>query len=492
MGRSHPACEHEARNDEHEETADGIPGSGGKWESGARGARLTAARVATIGALIVGAVLAFLVLFGGGGGHTYNIVFETGGQLVKGNQVLIGGQPFGTIDSIDLTDDGQANVEVTVDEPLHEGTTAVVRATSLSGVANRYISISPGPNNSPQLDDGATLTTQKTTTPVDLDQLFDTLNAKTRRGLADFIQGYGTVYTGNTEQANQTYKYFAPGLQATDRLLRELTRDQQTFSEFLVSSSRALGAVAERRNDLSALTSNANQMLGAIAQENSSLDRSLVALPPAMRQANTTFVNLRAALDDLTPLVNTSKKATKNLTPFLRDLRPVVNEAVPVVTDLRFAVNTPGGQNDLTDVLRDLPGLRKKAHKASKTGIRAMDDTQPNLAQLRAYSPDVLGFVTKLGQLTSYYDGDGHYARVMPTLTGAFQYDALTSQLNATTWPPTSAQFAGADVQPNGYERCPGSATQVATDLSNPFINPPIAGGLPATDCDPTAIPPGP
>ena len=43
-----------------------------------------------------------------------------------------------------------------------------------------------------------------------------------------------------------------------------------------------------------------------------------------LRQANTTFVNLRAALDDLEPLVNTAKPATKNLAPFLAELRPVV------------------------------------------------------------------------------------------------------------------------------------------------------------------------
>ena len=34
---------------------------------------------------------------------------------------------------------------ITVDEPLHEGTTAIVRATSLSGIANRYVSLAPGP-----------------------------------------------------------------------------------------------------------------------------------------------------------------------------------------------------------------------------------------------------------------------------------------------------------------------------------------------------------
>jgi phospholipid/cholesterol/gamma-HCH transport system substrate-binding protein len=459
---------------------------------------VTSGRLAAIAALVAGVALVVLVLFGGGSGHTYDIVFETGGQLVKGNQVLVGGQPVGTIDSIDLTDDGQASVEVSVDHPLHEGTTAVVRATSLSGIANRYISISPGPNNAPELDDGATLDAQKTTAPVDLDQLFDTFNGKTRQALSNFIQGYGTVYTGNTEQANQTYKFFAPSLQATDRLLQELTRDQRTFSEFLVSSSRALGAVAERRNDLSALTSNANQMLGAIAQENSSLDRSLAALPPAMRQANTTFVNLRAALDDLTPLVETSKRATRNLPQFLRNLRPVAEKAVPVVHNLRLAVNRGGPQNDLTDVLHDLPPLQRQGKTASNAAVRAMDDTQPNISLLRAYSPDLLGFLTKFGQITAYYDGNGHYARVLPDATGAFAYDPLTSQLNPTySSPYTAAQFNYFDTTPgaksvSGFDRCPGAATQAATDGSNPFVNPPLSGGAPAGECDPSALPPGP
>ncbi len=75
---------------------------------------------------------------------------------MPGNQVLVGGQSIGTINDIRLTDDAQAEVEITVDEPLHEGTTAMVRATSLSGVANRYISIAPGPDSEPELpDDGA-------------------------------------------------------------------------------------------------------------------------------------------------------------------------------------------------------------------------------------------------------------------------------------------------------------------------------------------------
>ena len=90
---------------------------------------------------------------------------------------------------------------------------------------------------------------------------------------------------------------------ATDRLLQELDRDQGTLTDFLVNGASVVSAVAQRRADLSALTQNANVALGAVANENRSFDQALVALPGALRQANTTFHNLRPALDDLDVLV---------------------------------------------------------------------------------------------------------------------------------------------------------------------------------------------
>ena len=48
---------------------------------------------------------------------------------------------------IELTSDNQAAIKVIVQEPyapLREGTQAVIRLTSLSGIANRYIALTPG------------------------------------------------------------------------------------------------------------------------------------------------------------------------------------------------------------------------------------------------------------------------------------------------------------------------------------------------------------
>ena len=111
-------------------------------------------------------------MFGDGGGYKVHAVFESAGQLVKGNEVRVGGQPIGSITDIDLDDEANAVVTMKVEDdlaPLHDGTTATIRATSLSGIANRYISLSPGPNSAREIDDGGRIGTDNTSAPVDLD-----------------------------------------------------------------------------------------------------------------------------------------------------------------------------------------------------------------------------------------------------------------------------------------------------------------------------------
>ena len=101
-------------------------------------------------------------------------------------------------------------------------------------------------------------------------------------------------------------------------------------------------AIAERRNDLADLVANTNATASAIGDENVALARALGLLPTTLRRANTTFVNLRATLDDLDVLVAASKPATKNLAPFLRQLRPLLRRAGRSMHDLRLVVAAPG------------------------------------------------------------------------------------------------------------------------------------------------------
>jgi phospholipid/cholesterol/gamma-HCH transport system substrate-binding protein len=443
---------------------------------------ITPARIAAIGALVVALVVLAIILFSGGSGHKYTFLFQNAGQLVNDNQVLVGGSPVGTVSSIELSPENLAEVNVEVDQELHEGTTAVIRATSLSGVANHYLSISPGPNNSPALEDGETLGLASTTTPVDIDQLFNSFPPKVREGLQNFIKGNAQIYEGRGKEANESYKYFGTALNRASAFASELNSDEQLLSRFLVSSSKLTTAVAGKGDELSSAIHNANTAFKSISSQNVALDRTLQELPPVLRQSNTTFVNLRAALDDVEPLINTAKPATKNLAPFLAELRPVINKFIPFTQNLRLALDREGPHNDSAELLATLPTVEKLASSAFPHAQTAIADFQPQLNFIRSYTPDIFNGISKLGQVTGYYDGDGHYLRGATALQNVFADEG--GQLNPLHKSEQFKPFGGGATIPRP---CPGGAAPSPGDNSAPYVNPPHSGSsVDSSECNPS------
>ena len=436
------------------------------------------ARILATAALIAAVALVALALFGGGDAYKVEATFVNAGQLVRGNEVRVGGQPIGKITDIELDDRANAVVTMEVEDdvaPLHEGTTATIRATSLSGIANRYVSLKPGPNNAKRIEDGGRIGTDSTTSPVDIDVLFNALDKKTRGGLRNLIRGTGEQYDTRGVEAGESIKYFAPFLGSTSRLTQELALDQRVLTQFLRDGADTVSAIAERRDDLTDLVSNTNTAMRAIGDENVSLQRALELLPDTLRKANTTFVNLRSTLDDLDKLVNESKPNTKELAPFFRALRPLVHEARPTIADLSDLIRSPGPNNDLIELTAKQPRLAQLTASVFPRAIRALDRSDPVIEFARGYTPDLVGWITKLGQAASFYDANGHYARVMPVFSPT-AFDRTNNRLVGVA--PSDRQ--------NPFEHgtrptCPGGATQPAPDGSSPW---------PFRGCDPSSGPP--
>ncbi|MBE2318219.1 MCE family protein [Solirubrobacter sp. CPCC 204708] len=437
-----------------------------------------------VAALVALAVYLFVLR---ASGHEYTLIFENAGQLVVGDNVQIGGRAVGTIRDIRLTDDNQAAVKVLVEEPyapLREGTEAVIRLTSLSGIANRYVAISPGPDASKTLGEGATIDTSQTTTAVDLDALFNTLTPDARKDLQGIIAGFRTQLDGKGEQAAEATKYFNPMLSSARRLVNEATRDEDALTDFIVSSSRTVTAIAEKREDLSALVGNANATTGAIASENAALQQALSLLPTTLRRGNSTLVNLRSTLDDLDPLVAESKPATEDLAPFLRELRPLVRDSKPTIANLSTLVRRPGADNDLVEATQKLPGFQRVASPAMRNSTGALQRSQPVLEFIRPYIPELVGWFRDFGVGAANYDANGHYARIQP-IFNAFQVHDLPVGPPQLVPLPVAQRLAG--LQTGMLRRCPGSASQPAADGSAPYRD--SGGNL---DCDPTQVLAGP
>lgn len=437
----------------------------------------TIARVLAVAALVVAVALVALAMFGQVETYRVKAVFENAGQLVPGNQVRVSGAAVGTITDIALDQSAQAVVTMEIEEdtgPLHRGTTATIRATSLSGIANRYVALQPGPNSARELESGAEIRADETSAPVDLDVLFNTLDERTRNGLRNFIRGSATWYDGQAAAAAESAKYFAPFLVSTTDLTRELALDQEIFKRFVRDTATTVSAIAERRDDLAGLVGNTNTAFRAIADENVALDRTLELLPSTLRKANTTFVNLRATLDDLDRLVAESKPATRELAPFLRELRPLVDEARPTVADLRRLIRTPGANNDLIELTAKQPRLAQLTSTVFPRAIRTLDRAQPVFEYVRGYTPDLTSWISNFGQLAASYDANGHYARVQPMfLPSTFSGGTLTAA-------DPAEKLSGFDA--GVLTRCPGAIVQPPPDGSAPV---PLGG------CDPSTTPPG-
>jgi len=445
------------------------------------------ARIVTLLVAAVAVVLVGIVLFGGSSNPTYVMTFETAGQLVKDNDVQVGGRRVGKVSDIQLTANNQANITIEVQEPyapLHEGTTAIMRATSLSGVANRYIALTPGPQNAPLITEGETIPVDQTTTIVDLDQLFNTLDPKTTKGLAEVIQGFGTWYRGRGVDGRKGLPYLSPALNSTIGLLEKLNSDQPALEQMVQSTSSVVGTLAAKGPTLTNLVTNANISLGAIGDENQSLAEALQYLPQTLRRGSTTFVNLRTTLGAVDQLVAASLPATKNLAPFLTDLNPLFVEAKPTITDLALTVSKSGANNDFTSLMQNAPALNSGAQKAFPASITAINDSLPTLSYARPYAPELVGFLRDFGQSTANYDANGHYARASPAF-GAFNFNGASLDYLGTNRDPWEQN--GPTIVP----RCPGAVTQAPPDGSAPWQAPLYPSTTTPISCNPAIVPPG-
>ena len=189
-----------------------------------------------------------------------------------------------------------------------------------------------------------------------------------------------------------------------------------------MQSSKLLSTIATRSSTLTSLVKNLGTTTEALASRQTALGHSIQRLPQFMALADTTFVNLRNALDDLTPLVNASKPVAPKLQKFLTQLRPLAQNAVPTVRDLANIICSRGskpcsqsnpGQNDLIQLLELSVKLANvtcgtSAAASSCNGTLAADgaqrlgafpqstialnDSTPELATARPYAVDLTGW----------------------------------------------------------------------------------------------------
>jgi len=449
-------------------------------------------RVAGIAAVFIAIVAVTVVLLMSGSNYGVTAVFQNASQLVKGDLVQVAGQKVGTVSDITLTSNGQAAVKLSIDSSFHipEGTQMTVRLASLSGIANRYVDLQMPPargGKEQYIANGGVIDASHTTSAVDLDEIFNIFGAKQRAALSGVFRGSATQYGARGPDVNAGLLYLNPAIASSSRLFALLNRSKPLLTNFVVQSARFVTDVAARSQDLSGLVDHLATTTSAIGSQSSSLSTALSVLPTFMRSANSTFVNLRSTLDDLDGLVNDSKPVARKLGPLLFQLRGLAHDAVPTFRDLTTIIKKPGPNNDLIDLTNSAVPLRNIAigpvnrNGAQREGsfpasTKALNTATPEVAFLRPYAPDLIGWFNDFGT-SGLYDAWGTASRAALNVNA---FTALSGLLNPILPIDRAAAFNALAI--NGQNnRCPGSMERGSA--FKPY---------PSFPCDLSQVPPGP
>jgi phospholipid/cholesterol/gamma-HCH transport system substrate-binding protein len=432
-----------------------------------------AVRRGIVVAAVAVAALSAGILLRNSSPYELNLRFVNASQLVKGDQVKVGGVPVGSVKRIALAPDGSASVTVAIHAsdliPLHEGTAARVRISSLSSVANRFIAIDPGPNSAPELPSGGVLQGTSTRSQVELDAVLNTLDMQTRAATQRLLAGSAEIYDGSTpgDEANAGLRVLTPALSQLEGVAREVGRDRTALTRFIVSSAAVVSAVAQQDRHLDRGLSAGAAAAKAVADRRLALDGLLAQAPPTLATATGTLRSTSATLKALLPTSRRLRAVSPDVAALTRDAQPLLEDGPAALRDLGSILGP------LRSVLRGAPPLSRVAVGSLSALTTAIGDAQPIVDGVLPYLPEVYhGIVSGFGGAQALtYDANGHIAQVAP-VAGDISTNGLFNVAGGSL--PLSDKHLLA--------RCPGAAFERASDGSSPFL--PSAGA-----CDPKENP---
>lgn len=220
--------------------------------------------------------------------HTLEISYPTASGLVPGSDVYEAGAKVGSVSDIKPGEGKGALVVVQVDNehwPLHEGLTADIRPKSLLG--EKYVDLHDG-NKSGSVPEAAKVTAAADSTPVELDQFINSLDANTRDAAKLLINDLGAGLAGRGADLNvaiDTARQNLDHLKVTGTTLNQRDPDLDTI---LVGLDGVLGKLTtdDQLNQLSQLITNGQTTLNAVEAEKATFSRSFVDAQTALTELN--------------------------------------------------------------------------------------------------------------------------------------------------------------------------------------------------------------
>ncbi|MEV5303352.1 MlaD family protein [Amycolatopsis methanolica] len=313
--------------------------------------------------------------------------FDQAPAISPGNnqEVRIAGVRVGEITGASVTADGHARVAMAIDpgHPIYDNAQLVLRPKN--PLNEMYVEINPGGPPGRPLAAGGTIPRSQTHRPIQPDEVFGNLDARSRTALTTLLSE-SDIALANAPQS------LPGGLRATDDTLvklrpvvESLRTRQDTIRQLVTAFSQIATAVGGDDDRLTQMVDATRRTLTTLAAGQDDLSRSLADLPgfateltgamdgvtAVSAQINPTLDNLKAASADLPPALTRLSGTVDQLGRTVGTARPVVNQARPVVADLRPLVdNLLGAMNALRPTTLRLDEMTTKVVASLDGGLQ--------------------------------------------------------------------------------------------------------------------------
>jgi virulence factor Mce-like protein len=324
------------------------------------------------------------------GSKTYELLFDNAFGLTEGGDFKVAGVRAGQTSSFKVVKvNGRplAAVEAQVTEPgladLRRDALCEIRPQSLIG--EYFVDCQPGTSDE-RLPDGGRLPVSRTRSTIAIDLVNDIMRRPYRERLRLIVGELGAGLAGRPGDLSNVLRRAHPALRETSETLQILGRQTSTIEKFIGDANTVVGALENRKRDVSRFVREAGRTAEISASRRDDLRESFRRLPAFLAELQPYMGRLGDLTKAQTPVLRNLEASSDELDTFLTRLRPFTAEGRPAfkalgemsVVGRRAVRKTTAEVRELRLLAKDAPGFAKPLRQFLQT----LDD------RARAVEPD--------------------------------------------------------------------------------------------------------
>src|SRR4051794_4984921 len=350
-------------------------------------------------------------------GYRFQTSFNEATQLAQEADVRISGVNVGKVKKLELGSDGLTNATIELDNqyaPIPKDAKAILRQKTLLG--ETYVELTPGTKSAGMIPDEGRLATAQVAKTTELDEIFRSLDPKTRQAFQIWQQDLGKGIQNHGQDFSDALAALPDLASNGERVVKILNSQERAMREAIKNTGVVFDALTERDGQLSSWIANTNDFLRTTGSRDQAIEALFRAFPTFIDQSSLTLKALAAYSKKAKPVLD------NQLIPVAKELTNVFKSSEPLASDFK---NFFTYQKTLADLsVKGLPA-----------STEFLQTTRTLLVQLDPFLRNLNPFLDYIGlfkrELTSLFANDTAVLQATDQIgNDRVHYLRLTSPVN--------------------------------------------------------------